>query len=496
VANYGSNNVSAFTINAATGALNAVANSPFAVGAGMFPQSVTVDPSGKFAYVANDGGKISAFTIDSATGALSAVAGSPFAAGPAPRSVTVDPSGKFAYVANSGSNDVSAFSIDATSGALTAAGTMRARARAMSLAVTKGTTPVTYSPRFAYVANLGSNNVSAHTINATTGALTAIGSPIATGTRPISVTVDPSGKFAYVANDGSNNVSAFTINAASGALSAVAGSPFAAGTRPLSVAVDPSGRFVYVANVGSGVADPGTVSAYTMNPTTGALSAVAGSPFAAGGGPDAVVVDPTGRFLYVANYGFPGSGTVSAYTINPATGVLAAVSGSPFPSGGSGSDSVTVDSSGRFVYVTNLLSDTVTAYTINAATGALTRIGTQDLVVTNARPVSITMNPARGFVYLATACGNVWAFSINTTSGVLTRIDSAPGGLCFAFRDAPNATIVDPSGRFVYNVDYSIGDSVSGYTIDAATGALTPVSGSPFAAGPHARSVATSGVIE
>ena len=57
---------------------------------------------------------------------------------------------------------------------------------------------------------------------------------MAAGTSPVSVTVDPSGKFAYVANYGSDNVSVYTINASTGALTAV-GTPVAAGTFPLSV---------------------------------------------------------------------------------------------------------------------------------------------------------------------------------------------------------------------------------------------------------------------
>jgi 6-phosphogluconolactonase len=56
---------------------------------------------------------------------------------------------------------------------------------------------------------------------------------------PTSVAVDPSGKFAYVANAGDNTVSGYTINPATGALTAIAGSPFAEGAEPFSVAVDP-----------------------------------------------------------------------------------------------------------------------------------------------------------------------------------------------------------------------------------------------------------------
>ena len=63
-------------------------------------------------------------------------------------------------------------------------------------------------------------------------------------------------EFVYVANEGSANISAYKIKR-NGALTPVAGSPFAAGTDPLGVAIDPNGKFVYVANNGSA-----NVSAY------------------------------------------------------------------------------------------------------------------------------------------------------------------------------------------------------------------------------------------
>ncbi|MGD0417459.1 MAG: choice-of-anchor D domain-containing protein [Terriglobales bacterium] len=271
VANYYSNSVSAYTINASTGGLAAVAGSPFA--AGTSPWSVVVDPTGKFVYVANNSSNsVSAYTIDVNTGELTAVAGSPFAAGTSPYSVVVDPTGKFVYVANN-----------------------------------------------------SSNSVSAYTINASTGALTAVaGSPFAAGSCPISVAVDPVGSFVYVANECSYNVSAYTINAGTGALTAVAGSPFAAGSGPYSVVVDPTGSFVYVAN-----ADSNSVSAFTITAGTGALTAVAGSPFATGSVPFSVTVDPTGNFVYVANR---NSSSISAYIIDLGTGALDAGSGSPFSS--------------------------------------------------------------------------------------------------------------------------------------------------------------------
>src|SRR5205085_5276504 len=87
---------SAFSINAATGALTQISGSPFTAGAN--PNSVAVDPSGEFAYVANSAStSISGYTITPSTGALTAIAGSPFSApvGSLPRAVTVHPNGKF-----------------------------------------------------------------------------------------------------------------------------------------------------------------------------------------------------------------------------------------------------------------------------------------------------------------------------------------------------------------------------------------------------------------
>lgn len=99
------------------------------------------------------------------------------------------------------------------------------------------------------------------------------GSPYVTGSSPTNVIVDPNGKYAYIVDYASSAVSAYSVNATTGALTAVKGSPFAAGTDPEYVAVDPAGKFAYVPNVGST-----NISAYTIQ-STGALKPVKGSPF-------------------------------------------------------------------------------------------------------------------------------------------------------------------------------------------------------------------------
>jgi 6-phosphogluconolactonase (cycloisomerase 2 family) len=78
-------------------------------------------------------------------------------------------------------------------------------------------------------------------------------------------------QFVYVANYNGANISAYSLNPKTGVLAAVPGSPFATGTTPASLALHPSGRFLYVTNTG-----PNTVSGYSIDDKTGALTAIPG----------------------------------------------------------------------------------------------------------------------------------------------------------------------------------------------------------------------------
>lgn len=310
--------VSMYTINATTGILTAIAPP---VNADFGAHSVAVDPVGKFVYVANDGdyetgGSVSSYTINVTTGALTLMGtiAAPCTLGPgscSSSSVAVHPSGKFVYVANEGGyapTSVSVYASDATTGALTLIETIASGGRAVSVAVDR-------SGKFAYVTDSGNtypgehNNVAMFSINATTGTLTSMGA-IAAGTDPLSVAVDPTGKFAYVANSSSNDVSMYTIDATTGTLTSVGLT--AAGTGPVSAAVDPTGKFVYVANNGSN-----NVSMYTIDASTGQLTSI--GTIAAGLSPTSIAMSPSGKFVYVTNY---GSNDVSMYNFDPASGFL------------------------------------------------------------------------------------------------------------------------------------------------------------------------------
>jgi 6-phosphogluconolactonase (cycloisomerase 2 family) len=142
------------------------------------------------------------------------------------------------------------------------------------------------------------------------GVLTQAGAPMPVGSVPSAITVDPSENFVYIADGGAGTVSVFSLNATTGALTLL--NTIATGAQPFSLLV--SGMFLYVGNAGST-----NISAFSVDSTTGLLTQITSSPFGSGGAPSFMLLDPKGRFLYV---GSQGAKTVSALTIDASTGAL------------------------------------------------------------------------------------------------------------------------------------------------------------------------------
>jgi 6-phosphogluconolactonase (cycloisomerase 2 family) len=160
--------------------------SPF-VAAGVGANYIVVDPLGRYAYVANvgpsnapTGNTVSQYTI-STDGSLTPMTPATATAGTGASSVTVDPTGRYAYVPNEGANTVSQFIIGpggalaAMTPAFVAAGT-----GAHSIAIDS-------TGHFAYVANRHSTAISQFSIGAT-GGLTPLTAPTApAGTNPVAI---------------------------------------------------------------------------------------------------------------------------------------------------------------------------------------------------------------------------------------------------------------------------------------------------------------------
>src|SRR5262249_6185548 len=130
------------------------------------------------------------------------------------------------------------------------------------------------------------------------------------------IAIDPAGMVAIVSNDFSGNVSSFTIDATTGALTAAVGSPFAAGSGPISVAISPSGKYAYVASSGS-------VSGFSIDRATGGLSPLPAAPFTATGAPNSLVAEPSGKFVYGLS---TGSNLITTYAVDGSTGNLTELS--------------------------------------------------------------------------------------------------------------------------------------------------------------------------
>ncbi|HTM39425.1 MAG TPA: beta-propeller fold lactonase family protein, partial [Terriglobales bacterium] len=134
------------------------------------------------AYVTLSSGQVAAYRVDNSSGLLTAIPGSPYTAGVFPTSITVHPSGKFAYVANTGEGDISLFLINAATGAL----------REILPRIPAGTNPTSLAVRAdgneLFVANSGSGTISVFSISSGNANVIAIsGSPFACGTSPVAL---------------------------------------------------------------------------------------------------------------------------------------------------------------------------------------------------------------------------------------------------------------------------------------------------------------------
>jgi 6-phosphogluconolactonase (cycloisomerase 2 family) len=277
----------------------------------------------RYVYVGNEGSDdVSAYAVNNATGALTAVPGSPFRAGTDPRAMTLCGGLQSLCVANAGSDNVSVYTIDHSTGALTAL-------PQSPVAVGKSPTSTAFFNGNVFVANHGgSNDISAFYNNGGLwGDGTAVpGSPFLAGGNPLSLAIGGNGtggRFLYTANPDATNpcISGFSIDLA-GPLARLSGSPF---PLPVShyIATDQTGSYLYATSGSS-------VVGYRIDATTGALNALPGFPVSAGANAYSIAIDPTNQFLYVTN---DGAANISGFRLDASTGALTPMPGPPFPAG-------------------------------------------------------------------------------------------------------------------------------------------------------------------
>jgi len=279
VVNSGADSISQFNI-ASDGTLTA---SGSATPTGSAPFQAVIDPTGQYLLVTNTlSDNVSVFSIDSGTGALTPAPRSPVYANPGPSAIAITPSGSFVFVTNP-IGYVTAFSFS---------GGVLIEVPKSPFAADRGDAAlvVDATGKYLYTANTTANNVSGFSIDGSSGALSPLqNSPYtsAAGSQPSAIAIDPTNSIVYVTTPGSSfSIWAFSINQTTGVLAPVPSSPFnLLSGGGLFVVMEPSGSFFYVANQGSQ-----NVAGYSYNSGTGTPSAITNSPFKTVATPGSMVI--------------------------------------------------------------------------------------------------------------------------------------------------------------------------------------------------------------
>ncbi len=325
----GSAGIYVYRLDGASGALEMAA--PPAQAAN--PSFLAVDPQKRCLYAVAElgefhghpGGGVSAFAIDAGSGALTPLNQQP-SHGSAPCHLCVDASGRYVLVANYSSGTVSMLPIEA-GGAL---------GRATEIIQHHGAGPdprrqegphahsVTLDPdnRFAFVCDLGLDKIMAYRLDLDNGSLPPHTPPwaaTAPGAGPRHLAFHPHGRNAYVINELDSTVTAYAYDQMDGTLSplqtvSTLPADFSAANTCADVHVSPCGRFLYGSNRGHD-----SIAIWGIDANNGALTPLAHTP-SGGKTPRNFAIDPSGTFLLAANQ---DSDNVVVLRIDPDTGRLA-----------------------------------------------------------------------------------------------------------------------------------------------------------------------------
>lgn len=272
---------------------------------------------------------------------------------------------------------------------------------------------------------------------------------------------------AYISFTSADSVALFRITDSSGALSSVSNSVPQVGTGPVGLALLPSGKFLYAAN-----STGDTVSIFNVA-GDGTLTQ-AGNPIPTGGfNPQGAVLDPSGKFLLVANTSFGSDpGSISIFSVDSGSGALALANTFADPSLFQPTQ-ILMTSSGFAYVLTPSTNNAINAFTFSG--GTLTPISTYSA---GNGTSAIAIDPGAHNLYAANTSDNdVKAFTIDPASGALTPL---PGTYSQPPGTSPGALAVDTTGKFLYVATRGSSSSLWVFSIIAG-GALDPnITGSPF----------------
>ena len=304
------------------------------------PTFLAVHPAGQALYVVHDApgtavpevdgapeGAVSAFAIDAESGALSFLGQQP-SKGVTPCHVSIDATGRYLMVANfRGANGgtVAMLPIQDDGSLAPPSCTIQHQGSGPHPARQAGPHAHSITPapsnRFAYAADLGIDKVLIYRMDLEQGRLLPHDPPsvsVAPGAGPRHFAFHPSGEFAYLINEISNTMTAFAYDAAGGSLSEIETvSTLPDGFDDVShcadVHISASGEFVYGSNRGHD-----SIVIFRVDQESGKLSLVEHVP-TQGGWPRNFCLSPSGAYLIAANQ--EGDNLVT-FAIDPESGRL------------------------------------------------------------------------------------------------------------------------------------------------------------------------------
>lgn len=276
-------------------------------------------------------------------------------------------------------------------------------------------------------------SVEAYARDPETGLLTFLNRVDSGGAIPAQPAVSPNGRWLVSGNYGGANLTVFPIqpDGSLGDLASVV-DRFGSGpdttrqdrSRPHAVVFDPGGEFLVIADLGTD-----EVVTYALDDATGQLHAVCAVRTSPGSGPRHVAFDRSGSHLYVLTE--MGSG-IDVFEYETATGqighLLQRISAVPEPfEGTKASSEILIHPSGKFLYSSNRFqpdttapeADAIAGWRIDAASGQLTLIEYTTEPI--GQPWSFAFDRTGAWLYAANYLGNtISQFAIDPDSGALT----------------------------------------------------------------------------
>jgi 6-phosphogluconolactonase len=202
--------------------------------------AIQTDPSNKFAFVPHIAGRgpnaIFQFRFDEKTGHLAP--NSPPRVEPeehlGPRHYCFHPTQDILYFSNEQGCSVTGYRLDAAKGTLSAFQTITTLPEGYTERNTCSQIQISSSGKFLYAPNRGHNSIACFSIDASTGRLTAIGQ-VPSEAIPNAFSLDPEGNFLFAAGQESGRMSSYRINGDTGELTPLETYPL--GNRPVWVLV-------------------------------------------------------------------------------------------------------------------------------------------------------------------------------------------------------------------------------------------------------------------